>query len=138
MKLLCPIGPNSCHQLLQHDLDLVFRWCSRWNMSLNTSECYVLYVPCSRLTEPPPPPLILNGALLSFVYDVRDLGVFYDFRLKLAYHVETIVKRANGRIARFQQIFRSRHKSVVLHYHLLYVRPRILPFNQVGCCPKRA
>eukprot|EP00923_Selenidium_pygospionis_P050917 GHVN01088251.1.p3 GENE.GHVN01088251.1~~GHVN01088251.1.p3 ORF type:complete len:111 (-),score=12.41 GHVN01088251.1:390-722(-) len=90
-------------------------------MSINVSETHLLVIGAT----PSPSTLTLNGHPLDLIHQVRDVGVFYDNKLKFNHHVDTIVNRANVRINRFRHIFKSRHPSVVYRYHMLYVRPVI-------------
>eukprot|EP00923_Selenidium_pygospionis_P056504 GHVN01098592.1.p1 GENE.GHVN01098592.1~~GHVN01098592.1.p1 ORF type:complete len:440 (+),score=14.52 GHVN01098592.1:65-1384(+) len=124
-KLIHAIKGISDCELLQRDLNRISDWCARWLMKLNTSETHILHVPVSRLSAPPPAVFTFNSVPLSFVSQVRDLGLLYDLRMKFNCHVDVIVGRANAKVDRFKQLFRTRSREIVLRYYLLFVRPII-------------
>eukprot|EP00923_Selenidium_pygospionis_P051282 GHVN01089057.1.p1 GENE.GHVN01089057.1~~GHVN01089057.1.p1 ORF type:complete len:283 (-),score=23.09 GHVN01089057.1:74-922(-) len=120
MKLISVIRNCLSAEVLQHDLDLIKSWSDRWLMKLNESKTFVLLIPSSPFFDPPR--LSLESEL-SHIDTVRDLGVYYDSKLKFNTHVARVPTKAKARFLKFRQIFKSRHKDVVLRYYLLNIRP---------------
>ena len=79
--------------LLQHDIDLLCKWCDTWKISLNASKCYFLPFTNKRSNKINFT-YTLNGTVVSQVNVMRDLGVYFTSNFCFRYHVEEICEKS--------------------------------------------
>lgn len=66
---------------------------------------------------------LVNGSVLSFSPDVRDLGVTFDSNLTFVKHISLITHKALTRAKLILKCFRSRNRDVLTKAFCVYVRP---------------
>ena len=99
--------------LLQHDIDLLCKWCDTWKISLNASKCYFLPFTNKRSNRINFT-YTLNGTVVSQVNVMRDLGVFFTSNFCFRYHVEEICKKANRMLGFVRRVVKPFYNEKVL------------------------
>jgi hypothetical protein len=90
---------------LQRGLTSVESWCERWNIKINEDKTQAIYF--SRGYIPVGTCLTLNGRNISFVHQVKYLGVIFDRRITWRLHIEMIEAKAFRTFIRVYSLFRS-------------------------------
>lgn len=78
---------------LQHNLNVLTQWCSKFKLKLNVSKC--CFVSFTRKLKPINSSYLLEHSLLPKVSEMTDLGVLFDMRLTFAPHVNNICVTAS-------------------------------------------
>lgn len=133
LKLFKVIRNVSDQCSLQSDLRILESWCERNKMTLNTKKCHIITF--SKSVNAMHFQYVLNGAPLSRVDSIRDLGVVFHQSLSFTVHIESIVCRAN-RMAGFirRQCAEFNNVTALIHLFNSLVRP-ILEYCSVVWSP---
>ncbi|WP_219823727.1 reverse transcriptase domain-containing protein, partial [Enterobacter cloacae complex sp. 2DZ2F20B] len=108
LKIFRIINSRNDVTTLQRDLGHLEEWCVSNNMFLNEDKCHAINF--SRKIVSCKVKYILNGQILNFVSEVRDLGITLDSKLTFIPHYEKIVCRANkilGCVTRYGSEFKN-------------------------------
>jgi hypothetical protein len=120
-------------EMLQRNIDSLFGWCIKNKLCLNIDKCQIMRF--YKIKTPIVYSYSINGAQLTSVSQIRDLGVLMDTGLTFVPHINTIVERALrilGFTLRLCENFGNIETFVLLFTSL--VRP-ILEYNSVLWSP---
>ena len=110
-------------QILQEDLNRLYRWSQEWLMEFHPGKCKFLKV--NRARTPIPTSYILNGVLLEQVESLKYLGVTFAQNLKWDKHVSQIRGSAFSALNFLRRNLRISSIPVKTTAYLTYVRPRV-------------
>ena len=91
-KIFRPIRHPSDREVLQEDLNALYRWSDAWLLKFNQSKCKHMVV--SR-GESQGGVYFLDGAAIQTVHEEKDLGVLFDENLCFEGHIQSVVDKAN-------------------------------------------
>jgi hypothetical protein len=94
---------------IQRGLNSMAAWCKRWNIKINEDKIRAIYF--THRKRPPDYLLKLNGRHIPFVNSVKYLGVFFDKRMALRLHLQTIAAKAFRTFIRLYSLFKSERWS---------------------------
>ena len=120
LKIFRIINSRNDVTTLQRDLGHLEEWCVSNNMLLNEDKCHAINF--SRKIVSCKVKYILNGQILNFVSEVRDLGITLDSKLTFIPHYEKIVCRANkilGCVTRYGSEFKNLQTIKTLYVTLV-------------------
>lgn len=120
LKFFRKVNSSLDSELLQRDLDSLFGWCSANGMSLNISKCYVIRFTRKRRSFSRT--YHINGAPLSEVDSIRDLGVTIDSKLQFSTHIQNITRKSFktlGFIFRNCKDFKKPHTKITIYNALV-------------------
>jgi hypothetical protein len=131
MKMYTYYELDASHIDLQTAIDRLTVWAELWQLQLAIPKCFAF-----RITNPQwrvadefvDLTYSINGTVLPFNDQVRDLGVYHDSRLKYNHHISYIVHSAFKRAILILKCFRSRDNHLLKHAFCVYVRP-LLEFS---------
>ena len=66
---------------------------------------------------------VTKQSSVSFVSEIRDLGILIDNKLAMSQHISTVVKKARTRASLIFKCFHSRHRATLFKAFTTYVRP---------------
>ena len=89
---------------LQDKLNAIYDWSQVWQLSISYKKCNSMYIG-NHVCKPN---LLLNGATVPVVDEVRDLGVSIDSRLTFHTHIKQTVVRTCVRANLIHKCFISR------------------------------
>ena len=115
------------HKLLQSDLDNLFSWSSKWQLSISLSKSNVLYV---GKKNPKLEYYLGNHLLENLGSSCKDLGVHISSNLDSSVHCENIVSRASRISGLIHRSFVSNDRNLKVQAFKTYVRP-ILEYASV-------
>ncbi len=124
LKVFRSIVTESDCLLLQKDLDLIERWCTTNDMSLNFNKCAVMSITHSR--NKIAFPYMLCRKAVGRVQSKSDLGVIIDEKLSFNEHIDSISRKSFqmlGFIFRCGRFFSN--KSSILALYNALVRSRL-------------
>ena len=93
VKLYRQIRSISDCDLLQSDLNSLFKWSSDWHLKLNAQKCLTFTITLKK--SPVSRTYFINTSPLRRVAEVRDLGILLDSKLTFSAHVSSVVTKAN-------------------------------------------
>jgi hypothetical protein len=99
---------------VQSGLNFMSVWCERWDIKINEENTMAIYF--SHQRRPPDSLLTLNGRNISFVNNVKYLGVIFDKKMTWRLHIETIKAKAFRTFIRFYSLFKSERLSVNIKF----------------------
>ena len=108
---------------LQHDLDLLQTWESKWDMEFNSSKCQVIRVTTSR--TPFNTEYILHGQVLEVVTSARYLGVDISSNLSWNTHVNRVTANANRSLGFIKRNVKTKSSKVREMAYQTLVRPQM-------------
>lgn len=122
---------------LQSDINVVFNWCDRNNMTLNPNKCY--FIKFSRKKNSNQYFYTMDNSPLQEVDTIRDLGVMLDSSLNFRNHYDLIINRASklsGFIVREMKIFKQPILTITIYNSIVrsileYCSTVWSPFYQV-------
>jgi hypothetical protein len=125
-------GLDSCN-ILQGELDNLFKWSSDWGMMFNPSKCVYMSFCYSN-------PKInytykISNTPIDRVFSFNDLGVLVTHKLKWDEHINSCIKKANRRLGLVKRTVGYTCSSPVkLLCYTTLVRPLIEYSSQVWSC----
>lgn len=94
MKLFRIVDNQNDSDLLQLDLNTLYEWCINNNFTLNTKKCQIMTFSRARVISSFD--YNLNGeTLLRTMGAIKDLGIYFDPKLKFDSHITNIANRSN-------------------------------------------
>ena len=112
--------------LLQKDIDQLKEWADKWQMGFNADKCKVIRFG----NKKPEGGYNLNGEMLEWVEEEKDLGVIVNKSLKNSRQAQEAVKKANRMFGMIFRNFHSRTKNIILPLYTSLVRPHLEFCNQ--------
>ena len=104
-KCLMPISSLQECSFLQNDLTSLSVWCRTWNLLLNEDKCSVVHYTTSL------PPVSfnysLNGKVISYKSEVKDLGLIVSSNFKWRPHYQLITSKAYKMLGLLRRVFSS-------------------------------
>lgn len=107
--------------MLQRDLNSLQEYYNSNRITVSVGKCQCISF--TRKTNPVIYPYNFNGTEIERVNVVKDLGIYFDSKMLLSHHVDTIALRAYrslGFVMRVCKAFRSAHSIKIVYY--AYVR----------------
>jgi len=108
---------------LQGDLNKVFQWSEKWQMSFNVSKCF--HLPITRKTRPIKTSYTMDNQLVSKVQDNKYLGVTIDHNLKWTNHCQKISAKARSTLGIVRRSLHSTSQEVKSRAYQALVRPQL-------------
>jgi len=105
-------------------------WAQMWQLAISINKCCVLNVGKTKVESK----LYIDGCLLPFVTECRDLGVTMTSDLSMSNRISVIVAKAHQRANIILCCFVSRDRKLLVRAFEVYVRP-ILEYNSVIWSP---
>ena len=106
---------------LQKNLDLIYQWSTKWQLTISHSKCNILHLGNSE----PILNFFISGIPILKASHTTDLGVLFDPDLKFKTHITDIVKRAKQRASLIHRCFISRDIKNLIRSFKTYVRPLV-------------
>ena len=106
-------------RMLQHCLDLICNWATRWQLKLSPSKCTVLSLGKSHVNTWYHCSVIV---VLPRVNQMTDLGILIDDQLSSSPHIDNVCTKAKQRAALILNCFYSRKKYLLIRAFIAYVR----------------
>lgn len=113
---------NSVASFLQHHLDKIEDWCTKWKIKINPEKTQAIYF---TRTYKLPPRLYIAGTPINWGPKAKYLGVTLDKRLTWKHHIKTVVDRMTARKILLDPLLKSPHLSI--HNKLLLFKTTIMP-----------
>ena len=104
---------------LQQDINALVEWCIEWKMIFNATKCHVLHIS----NKNPHYIYHMNGRLLNWTPDAKDLGITVSNDLKPHKHIVNIVKKANQTLGMIKRSFVNINKDIFLLTYKSFIRP---------------
>ncbi|KAG7306859.1 hypothetical protein JYU34_008326 [Plutella xylostella] len=107
-------------QLIQNDLNNIYKWCTENCMSLNAEKC--LHIKFTRKKHPMPANYSINHTSLKEVNSIRDLGIIIDSSLSFRHHIDNIINKTSklsGFINRQMKSLKRPSVTVVIYNTLV-------------------
>ena len=92
-KLYSKIRNSNDFLKIQHDLNSLYQWSKKWQLSFNASKCKVMSI--TRSVNPLLFDYLLNGDKLDRIDEIADLGVTLGTKLNWNSHVSNLVNKAS-------------------------------------------
>jgi len=89
VKLYTVLQTKADYYSLQCELNQLFEWSERWNLTISYNKCMHAGNTNCKLS------MTLNSIALPVVNEVKDLGVFVDSNLTFHSHIDKIDKHAH-------------------------------------------
>ncbi len=106
---------------LQMSIDNIGKWCTTWELPINSSKCAVIHYGKSNIVNT----YYINGVIIPKVNEVRDLGILQSNNSKYKTHIQNISKKARKIAGLLLRTFRSRHPKVLLPIYKALIRPLV-------------
>ena len=115
----------SDYLLLQEDLNKLYAWCQKWQISLNTSKCKVMCISLKKL--PPHFNYQINNISLDWVDNFKYLGITINKKLTWSSHVLETSSKAFALLnfkENYEKLQQScKHQSIYSSGTLEYATP---------------
>lgn len=111
------------HLVLQHDLEQISNWCSKWLMTLNTSKCKVM-----SFTRKPIPSLHsynINKDTVAIATQYKYLGIIFTTNLSWSEHITSVSAKASQSLGYLRRNLRNAPSNVRKLAYLTLVRPQL-------------
>ena len=119
LKLFSTVNTHFNFSSLQSALDRLQRWCTDWQLTINTQKCYVLHLGKNNSYAL----YFLNGCCIGAADNVTDLGVDIDCNLSFDKHINKVIGKAFARVGVIFKGFASRNTRLLRQAFITYVRP---------------
>lgn len=93
VKIFKPIQTVRDCSALQKDINSVLEWSAQCKLDFNIKKCNVMSI--TRQKDPIIFDYCMDNESLKRVYEFKDLGITYDYKLSFKKHIENVVKSAN-------------------------------------------
>lgn len=133
------IVSDSDSSQLQEDLDNLATWAETWQMSFNTGKCEHMRVarPTKQHDSSSIPEYSFSNDKLSYVNNIKYLGVFIDNQLSFDRHISEVCKKATSTLHMLMRnLKRARKKTRTIAYKTI-CRP-ILEYASQSWCPYKS
>ena len=110
--------PNDCLEL-QHAINNLVSWSTRWGMELHPDKCTVIHFGKNN------PKFIydINGVKVNESENVRDLGILISNNSSQSPHINNVTKKAHVVLSQIKRTFVHRDDIVFPKIYQAYVRP---------------
>ena len=119
--------PTTAAENLNHDLDLINLWATKWRMSFNPdpSKQAVEVIFSKKRCPRNHPPIFFKNAPVKSVREQKHLGVILDSKLSFASHVKSVISKCRQGIGmlKFLSKYLPRHTLNDMYKH--YIRPHL-------------
>lgn len=123
LKLFSKVNSFDDVQKLQTDINTIFNWCEQNDLKLNGDKCYFISFSRKQETSQLLNGYAINGAAITKVNLIRDLGILFDSKLTFEPHFNHILKasfRMLGFISR--SLYKFRNISTYTTLYNSYIR----------------
>ena len=120
-KLYRKVNNDQDRQILQEDIDKLYKWAQTWQLRFNASKCKVMHKGYNNKKSE----YIMENISLEKVTDEKDLGVIVDAELKFHKHVSQIVSKANQILGVVKRTFSTLDKDIFPLVYKGQVRPHL-------------
>ena len=128
---ICMVRPiyalNDC-QILQKDLDSIYKFCELNSLKINASKCESLRIGnriCDNFSYN------INNIVISFVDNHKHIGVIYDTTLSFNSQIDVTVEKSLKKFSILKVICRRVDYKTFLKLYVTYIRP-ILEFSNLS------
>jgi hypothetical protein len=116
--------PNGSDQaILQEDLNKVFKWADKWQMSFNASKCQALRI--TNKTKPMEHTYIVDGQHIDQTSNHKYLGVTITKKLEWKQHVQSITSSARRTLGILRRNISACPPKVKARAYKALVRPKL-------------
>ncbi len=133
MKRLDKIDFAADSSLLQADLNFAAAWADNWKLPLNVNKCKCMHFG----TLNPATDYYFDDQMLQSVFEVKDLGIHFNYRLTFSTHCAHIASKADRVVAMIRHSFRYLTKTSFINLYCTLVRP-LLEYASSVFCPHYA
>ena len=119
---------NDC-QLLQEDLNSIYKWAEDNKMQFNDNKFESIYYHPNRRSYPNQEYITMDGAQIEQKSSVRDLGIMMSDDATFKENIDVMVKRGKRMAGWALRTFQTRNKEVMLTLFKALIRP----FIEYGC-----
>ena len=115
--------------MLQHDLDPVVSWSSKWSMEFNVTKCKVIHLTKKRniiLNY-----YFMNGTKLCTTSNEKYLGVRISNSLSWMPHIDVVRKECFQKLGIIKRVFSKCNKNIMVKLYKQLVRPKLGYFVNV-------
>ena len=120
-KVYGPVRSQEGIKSLQQDLDKLWSWVEKWQMSFNVDKCKVMHIGSKNDKAK----YTMNGKELKTTQTECDLGFSMNDDLKPSKHCVEAVKKANKILGMIKRNFVHLNKTLVTKLYKQMVRPRL-------------
>ena len=114
-----PIQDIQDKEIIQQDLDNLYKWSQVWQLPFSVEKCNVLHIEKNNNNQA----YSLNSHNLQQVLEEKDLGVTFDSRLQFSTHTAGCTSKANQRIELLPRNFKFLDEETFLPFYKTLVRP---------------
>ena len=120
------IKSPSDYAVIQEDVDCVSSFMSSKLLEFSANKCRVMLISRKRSKSTPPPPIYLNGTVLSQVTSYKYLGVTITHNLSWKPHILSICNKTRNLIGMiYRKFYRHSKLSTLLRLYLTILRPNL-------------
>ena len=126
-KLYRSTNSEDDSKMLQHDLDSLVNWSSKWSLNLNPSKCKVLHASKNPRESHQQYSIDTGNQVIQLEKCAfeKDLGVFVDEKLSFETHIGNVVKTANRVTGIIRRQFKYIGHEVFVNLYKSLVRPLV-------------
>ena len=112
---------------MNHDLDLIKAWASKWRMSFNPdpNKQAVEVTFSTKRVKTDHPDILFGGVPVVNVEEHKHLGVILDSKLSFASHIQTAITKSRQGIGMIKYLSRYLPRHTLNELYKLYVRPHL-------------
>jgi ribonuclease P/MRP protein subunit RPP40 len=121
IKLYTVISTNNDCLCLQRNLDLLYEWSNKWQLTISYKKCAIIDIGHNVPTYN----YSLHDNVLVKVSEIRDLGIVVDPSLKFSCHINKLFPKAYSRVCLIYKCFVSQNRSSLVKAYTTYVRPLV-------------
>lgn len=124
-KLYSSIESEEDCNKLQHDIDNLSEWSSKWLLQFNVGKCKSLHI--GRRNHKHQYHMDVDGERVNIaqVSEEKDIGVTFDDRMKFDKHISNIVSKANQRVGLIRRSFEFMDREMFLTLYKTLIRPTL-------------
>src|SRR5215813_3014492 len=101
IKIGRSIKNSNDYRILQEDLNKLNMWATKWDLSFNINKCKVIHFGRKRTDWN----FTINGEILEYVSEYKDLGILIDEKLKFRNHIGKITASAQRSLGLIKYTF---------------------------------
>ena len=117
------------NQDLQHVIENLHDWASKWQLYFNINKCKVVHIG----RQNPRFQYTMNGIPIESVESERDLGIFIDNTAKPTLQCAKAAQKGNQVLGQLLRSFQCRDKDVLIQLYKVFVRPHLEYAVQAWC-----
>ena len=118
---------NAAASDMNHDLDIIKAWASKWRMSFNPdpNKQAVEVTFYTKRVKTYHPDILFGGVPVVRVEDHRHLGIILDSKLSFASHIQTAITKSRQGIGMIKYISKYLPRHTLNELYKLYLRPHL-------------